>query len=123
MVNTPVFSGFYSHACVDNVDTVPLGSPDLGWSGFPFPDVQRVDWTARMLATRHPKAIASFLDMEEGQVKLHLRSLEIHDGDTMAALEADQLDERVNLTQNQDWLDERMESLLNNVTAEKGELA
>jgi len=90
-----------------NLRTTPAGGecidlPDH-WNGFSISKIQRVAIGALALETRHPVPISLLISVEEGEVKTILDDLFNRGWDTMASLEEDQLNERVDMTMNEDF--------------------
>ena len=69
-------------------------------SGFPMPKIQRVAFAALTLETFDAAAINGLIGIGEKEVQDVLRILVANGWDTMAALETAQLNERVDMTSN-----------------------
>lgn len=90
-----------------NIETTPaLGErvvlPDH-WNGWSIPKIQRVAIAALALETRHPGPISLLIGVDEEEVKNILAQLLRNGWDTMASLEEDQLNDRADMTMNEDF--------------------
>lgn len=90
-----------------NLETTPnLGErvvlPD-NWNGWSIPKIQRVAIGALALETRNPTPISLLIGVEEKEVNAILEHLLRNGWNTMEALESDQLNERVEMTMNEDF--------------------
>lgn len=80
---------------------IPVALTDH-WTGVPMPKVQRVACAALALETHNPDAIGQFIGVGRSEVEEIVKCLLDNGWDTTALLEEEQLDERVNLTLNDD---------------------
>lgn len=90
-----------------NVEATPtvgerVDLPDT-WNGWSIPKIQRVAIGALALETRNPAPISLLIGVEEKEVKVILEHLLRNGWDTMASLEEDQLNERADMTMNENF--------------------
>lgn len=73
------------------------------WLGWQFSKVQRVAIASITLETTHPAAISSLIGIEEEEAKYIIGRIQRNGWDTMAVLEELQLDERADVTMNEEY--------------------